>query len=117
MKTQDPRWQRKRLEIFNRDAWKCVQCNDSTTELHVHHKVYRGELWEAHNDELQTLCHKCHSALGPHPHGGIWWEDGFATFSHCPLCGGKELHDKGSFDKCLTCGNRITYIEPPEQVA
>ncbi len=61
-KLKDPRWQRKRLEILNRDAFTCRDCGDKEKTLHVHHCLYhRGtEPWEYRDDELRTLCEGCH---------------------------------------------------------
>lgn len=61
---RDPRWQRRRLEILNRAEFKCEECEDSTSTLHVHHKKYRkGAMpWEYSDAELQALCESCHSA-------------------------------------------------------
>lgn len=64
-KLKDPRWQRKRLEIFNRDGWTCVSCGRADLELHVHHTryiPYRAP-WEYGRELLQTLCNKCHTKL------------------------------------------------------
>jgi len=60
-KLRSPKWQKKRLEILQRDQFKCCLCGDEETELHVHHLKYTGEPWEAPNDKLQTLCADCHS--------------------------------------------------------
>lgn len=59
---KDPRWQRKRLEILNRDEFRCQACMDSESTLHVHHKHYvKGRLpWEYEEFELVTLCESCH---------------------------------------------------------
>jgi len=38
-KLADPRWQKKRLEILERDGFECNSCGDSSTELHVHHTL------------------------------------------------------------------------------
>jgi hypothetical protein len=59
-KLKDPRWQKKRLEILNRDEWKCRYCGDKKTTLAVHHLEYLGEPWEAPEDKLITLCEDCH---------------------------------------------------------
>lgn len=59
-KLRDPRWQKKRLEIFNRDKFKCTNCGSGHKELHVHHEIYSGEPWDAPNEYLKTLCHVCH---------------------------------------------------------
>ena len=60
-KLKHPKWQRKRLEILNRDNFKCTLCNDKETELHVHHEKYeKGEPWDINNKYLTTLCKHCH---------------------------------------------------------
>ena len=112
-KYSDPRWQKLRLKIMERDGWECVACGDSESTLNVHHKIYmQGEPWEVPDFVLQTLCENCHRGLGEHPKGGVWWstdEDsvGFA-WANCPICGGVDVKDKGGFDKCLDCGHSIT---------
>lgn len=64
-KLKDPRWQKKRLEIFQRDEFKCKFCGDAETELQVHHKEYiNGRLpWEYDNEKLVTLCCHCHEIV------------------------------------------------------
>lgn len=64
-KLSDPRWQRRRLEILQLDEWKCVYCRASDQELHLHHVVYRyrSEPCEYSDDELFTLCWKCHEDI------------------------------------------------------
>lgn len=61
-KLKDPRWQKKRLEIFNRDNFMCKCCSSTDKTLHVHHKVYikNAQPWEYENNYLITLCHDCH---------------------------------------------------------
>lgn len=62
-KLRDPRWQKKRLEILERDKFGCCLCYDIETELHIHHKEYSVEPWEISNDKLQTLCKHCHAVV------------------------------------------------------
>lgn len=59
----DPRWQKKRLEILERDGFKCTECMDETKTLHVHHTHYENHLdyWDYSNDSYITLCEDCHS--------------------------------------------------------
>jgi len=57
---KDPRWQRKRLEIMNRDNWRCCACNRDVVTLNVHHTKYSGKPWEADASNLITLCENCH---------------------------------------------------------
>lgn len=61
-KLLDPRWQRRRLEILERDGFKCRLCNDPHTTLHIHHFNYRNiEPWEYDDEELITFCKHCHA--------------------------------------------------------
>lgn len=62
-KLLDPRWQKKRLEILQRDEFKCKYCGDEETTLHIHHKSYHGEPWEAPSELLITCCKHCHSVI------------------------------------------------------
>lgn len=61
-KLTDPRWQKKRLEIFERDGFRCRGCGSSSNTLHVHHLVYRWgiEPWLVSPDDLLSLCDRCH---------------------------------------------------------
>jgi hypothetical protein len=63
-KLQHPFWQKKRLEIFDRDNWHCQGCGDGTTQLEVHHLEYfKGkEPWEYPEDMLITCCRNCHQS-------------------------------------------------------
>ena len=64
----DPRWQKKRLEILQRDNWKCQVCKNEKEQLEVHHIFYLPDwqLWEYSNDWLVTLCHKHHDQQKHH---------------------------------------------------
>lgn len=59
---RDPRWQKKRLEIFRRDNFTCRECNSKDIELHCHHCFYETGLapWDYPDDSLLTLCSDCH---------------------------------------------------------
>lgn len=59
-KLKSPKWQKKRLEVLNRDDFTCQHCGDTETELHVHHLKYSGEPHEATLENLLTLCKDCH---------------------------------------------------------
>lgn len=63
-KLKDPRWQRKRLEVFERAKFTCEECSGTDKTLHVHHKRYiRGrEPWEYEDKvDLACLCEDCHA--------------------------------------------------------
>lgn len=62
LKLKDPRWQKKRLEILQRDDFRCKNCNASDKELHVHHNYYifGVDIWDYEDDCYDTLCYECH---------------------------------------------------------
>ena len=62
-KLKNPKWQKKRLEILQRDSFTCQLCSDTETELQVHHLKYSEEPEDAPNEDLQTLCKYCHSLI------------------------------------------------------
>ena len=62
-KLKHPKWQKKRLEIMQRDNFKCVYCGDTETTLNVHHLKYAGKPWEANDDALITVCEDCHREI------------------------------------------------------
>jgi hypothetical protein len=107
---QDPRWQRLRLEVMQRDEFRCVACRDDASTLHVHHKRYADKLWESSLGDLQTLCESCHFALGKHPKAGIFWIRGqdadgkqFVAIEHCPGCGYGYVNARGDGLYCNGC--------------
>lgn len=63
-KLKDPRWQKKRLQVLERDGWRCLRCDDDKSTLHVHHKTYKGqtEPWDYSLNNFLTLCENCHTA-------------------------------------------------------
>ena len=62
-KLKDPRWQKKRLEVFQRDNFTCCYCGDWEETLHVHHlRYHKGfEPWDYDFSDLLTVCETCHS--------------------------------------------------------
>lgn len=62
---KDPRWQKKRLRILERDGFRCQACGDETTTLHVHHRWYEAaDPWNDPDEALVTLCEPCHALEG-----------------------------------------------------
>ena len=65
-KLRDPRWQKYRLEVFERDGWQCTWCRageQGGRNLQVHHGFYNRELefpWEYPKEATFTLCERCH---------------------------------------------------------
>ena len=88
-KLKDPRWQKKRLEIFERDGWACKGCGNTKNTLHVHHLFYfkNKEPWEIHNGFLITLCENCHNSGGSCPT--------MQDFKSCKECPNFVLNEDG----------------------
>jgi hypothetical protein len=100
-KLKDPRWQRKRLEILNRDGFKCLDCGDNRKTLHVHHKSYASgrDPWSYPDDNFITLCIDCHSQahkktpnlLSFNTSDAELWESGIKPII-CPVCNCDYVH-------------------------
>jgi hypothetical protein len=65
-KLRDPRWQKRRLEVMQRDSFHCVRCGDGASTLHVHHLWYESghDPWDYPLKALVTLCETCHEEDG-----------------------------------------------------
>lgn len=64
-KLRDPRWQKMRLQIMERDKFTCLFCSSTEKPLNVHHKYYDkgAEPWEYAQEVLVTCCEECHESL------------------------------------------------------
>jgi DNA polymerase III delta prime subunit len=62
-KLKDPRWQKKRLAILNRDNFTCQYCFDTESTLHVHHVKYSNNPWDIDDKYLLSLCFDCHQSV------------------------------------------------------
>jgi len=109
-KLKDPRWQKKRLEILERDKWTCRACGETEKTLHVHHIFYlpKREPWEIPNGFLITFCEGCHKSLP--------CNDGIRTCEECDDyprgCDGPGDHPK-SIQNCIaTLLNAIWEDDP-----
>jgi glutaredoxin len=112
-KLKDPRWQKKRLKIFERDDWQCTHCHSTEKTLHVHHIDYEKGLepWEYKDEMLQTLCEECHTSLKGLRSGSVLLHEGngWGYDGRCPKCNSNKIKEKGSWDKCLDCGFVISF--------
>jgi hypothetical protein len=100
-KLKDPRWQKKRLEVLQRDNFTCQLCLDATTTLHVHHFCYdvSGDPWAVDNSALRTYCNSCHKLVESLGRDDIPWlvnkiyeGDGlFAIVLIYDVCGVRKL--------------------------
>jgi len=57
-----PEWQKRRLQILERDNWKCQGCPGNDGMLYVHHRYYEWDSmpWDYPDEALITLCEDCH---------------------------------------------------------
>lgn len=62
-KLKDPRWQKKRLEILERDDFTCQNCGSQNETLQIHHWKYNSDPWEIEDCFLVTLCGLCHEKI------------------------------------------------------
>jgi hypothetical protein len=105
-KLKDPRWQKKRLEVLQRDGFTCCDCSDTKKTLHVHHKSYsKGrDPWDYPDDNFSTLCEDCHKSR--HNKAAIVSEllveksDGVSPQKIlCPICKWDYVHLNGIVEK------------------
>lgn len=73
-KLQDPRWQKKRLEVFERDGFKCRSCCSGTDTLNVHHLYYvsKRDPWDYPLGAFKTLCKDCHEKYTTGEYSDSW---------------------------------------------
>lgn len=65
-KLKHPKWQKKRLDILNRDKFTCQLCGDTEKTLHIHHLIYKSfqsDPWEVDDESLITYCNDCHELV------------------------------------------------------
>lgn len=64
-KLKDPRWQKLRLLMMERDGWACRLCGDGSETLNVHHLYYlpRTDPWMYPDTAYLTTCETCHKRI------------------------------------------------------
>ena len=62
-KLLDPRWQKMRLQVYERDGFRCRSCGGEEATLHAHHTYYRygADPWDYPPSSIITLCADCHT--------------------------------------------------------
>lgn len=60
-----PEWQKKRLEVMNRDGFICMWCGCTGDTLNVHHWYYASgrKPWEYPDEAFITVCEGCHKTV------------------------------------------------------
>lgn len=73
---KDPRWQKFRLKVLEKDGFKCTSCGDGESMLHAHHLYYisKRKPWEYPIDSVLTLCDSCHDGEHEDPSEPKEWE-------------------------------------------
>jgi len=61
-KLAHPLWQKKRLEVMQRDGFKCTNCQSTEDELHIHHLYYLPNTLPQDYPltAYTTFCNTCH---------------------------------------------------------
>jgi ribosomal protein L37AE/L43A len=122
-KLLDPKWQKKRLEILQRDNFTCQGCLDKESTLHVHHKTYiKGrEPWDYDNYNFITLCETCHEIEGKIIQQKKLLKERLEKIypnlpQYCPACGCEEvkMYEVSMFN-CPLCGHRFFLSELNEE--
>ena len=93
----NPLWQRKRLEIMQRDNFSCCICGSNTNTLNVHHRYYESDKfpWEYPDDCFLTVCVNCHQEF----HDKKTEDTEYHTGIYCVCC-----HIEINNQNCSTLG-------------
>jgi len=61
-KLKDPRWQKLRLMVMERENFTCEMCGATDKTLNVHHGYYEPgyDPWDYRPDTLHCVCVGCH---------------------------------------------------------
>ena len=69
LEAQQKYWSKVRERILERDNWTCQRCGQEFEKYHIHHIVKKKENGSDTNDNLITVCHKCHKILDTKEYG------------------------------------------------
>lgn len=75
-KLQDPRWQKKRLEMLQRADFHCECCFDGESKLNLHHRYYIKDRdpWDYPDWAYLVMCDECHKFEHDEPSEHADWE-------------------------------------------
>jgi hypothetical protein len=111
-KLLDPRWQKRRLEVFERDEFRCRACGSEKKTLQVHHLYYKSgrEPWDYPLGAYKTFCLDCHKEQSEED--GATWEAFCTLENEFDLASGSGTTE---FISSLgTCSDRTG--EPPTEL-
>lgn len=58
-------WERLRQLVLEQDRYRCMLCDTYPKEKHVHHIIPISKFGSNHQNNLITLCYKCHNKAHP----------------------------------------------------
>lgn len=66
---RDPKWQKKRLEVFSYARFRCQICGAKNRTLHCHHSYYiKGKKpWQYPTCSMICVCEDCHEKIHDKP--------------------------------------------------
>jgi len=107
----DPRWQKKRLEIMERDNFRCTICGSEEKTLHVHHLYYEKnkKVWDYKNYALITHCEDCHKWV----HKNDIEYDGLDAKELCKIIGSivnTYMSNEEEMNKYLASASLVYYL-------
>ncbi len=62
IRLEGPGYQELRSRVLRRGGWRCQVCG-SMTNLEIHHWQFRSHSGSDTEDNLITLCERCHSSI------------------------------------------------------
>jgi len=65
LRLDDREYAELREQVLRRDSWRCQFCG-SMTNLEVHHQRFRSHSGTDDENNLITLCNRCHSSVHKH---------------------------------------------------
>jgi 5-methylcytosine-specific restriction endonuclease McrA len=58
----DPSYETLPQQVLHRDGWRCQSCG-TMSNLAVHHKEFRSQSGNDSEENLITLCTRCHAGI------------------------------------------------------
>ena len=65
LRLESESYRRLHLEVLQRDGWRCQMCG-RMERLEIHHRKFRSQSGDDSEENLVTLCAKCHGLIHLH---------------------------------------------------